>query len=796
MRNIFLCIIFLIPLLSNAQYRCQDVKNQRSISSQAPSLNYNAKSDSIDILHTSLELDMTNIAAKQMSAQASILIRSKLNNVSSIGLDLLKLQIDSISDKAGSPLSYSYNDTVLRVQLNSLSIGDSSTLNIFYHGQPKGDASGWGGFHYSNGYYFNLGVGFAANPHTYGRSWYPCFDNFVEHSTYSFKVESSSNHRVLCNGLLKSVDTLSNQNLVWTYEMGSPIPSYLVSVALSTYEVLSDTIQAKNAILPIELFAKAADTSNLKSSFRNLKPSFHSLENSFGEYSWEKLGYAMTTTGAMEHSTSIHYPINLANGSLGGEDIMVHELAHHWFGNKITCETDLDMWINEGMAEYCSHLYREDLYGRTDYLNTVAGNAYIVLRTAHLNDDGYKAIQGLDHAYVYGTHVYQKGAMVGHNLRAYMGDSLFFSSLSLLLEQNKYQNLSTQSFKDGLENISGLNLSDFFDQWVLNPGFSQVSIDSIVSGPNSNNNLFSSHITIGKRSWQSPNGFTNLPVDISFFSAQGDTTNRTVKLSQDKENFTFNDLDFEPVFALANYSRRILGSSTYDHYKIKANQFPLRRYADIRLSINSIVDSAELIAVHHFGNPKGKIPAWADFNTGDRYWTIRGINTQNLSFGGRIDYNANANGFDQRLCATSEDSLVILFREDATKDWELYKNQQKVDIGSNTNGIGYFLLDTMITGEYTLANSGQTISIIEEEIKEEPSIQVYPNPNNGKLKLLLNYSEKGSYPLEIYDLSGKLVHDTILNHQGNKETYEINLGNLKGQFFLQVLDQSKWIFVY
>ncbi|MDZ7846203.1 MAG: M1 family aminopeptidase [Owenweeksia sp.] len=69
--------------------------------------------------------------------------------------------------------------------------------------------------------------------------------------------------------------------------------------------------------------------------------------------------------------------------------------AHHWWGNLVTCQTDADMWINEGMAEYCSHLYLEDLIGRQRYLNEVRKNAYFVLEEAHVRDHGYRAIRGL-----------------------------------------------------------------------------------------------------------------------------------------------------------------------------------------------------------------------------------------------------------------------------------------------------------------------------------------------------------------------------------------------------------------
>ena len=114
------------------------------------------------------------------------------------------MQIDSVSLNS-SLLTYSYNDTLLRVNLlTSLNTTDTLNLIVYYQGAPQGDPAGWGGFSFSGNYAYNLGVGFGAKPHNYGRVWFPCFDNFVEKSAYEFNIITSTTKTSFCNGALIS----------------------------------------------------------------------------------------------------------------------------------------------------------------------------------------------------------------------------------------------------------------------------------------------------------------------------------------------------------------------------------------------------------------------------------------------------------------------------------------------------------------------------------------------------------------------------------------------------------------
>ena len=245
------------------------------------------------------------------------------------------------------------------------------------------------------------------------------------------------------NGILSKVDTLGNGDLVWKWEGQAPIPSYLVSMAVSDYFKQTWTHDGKS----FEIYGRAQDTINMRAGFVHLTEIYDAFVKEFGPYLFEKVGYAMTITGAMEHAGMVHLPRNLANANLAGEDIIAHELAHMWFGNGITTLTAEDMWINEGFAEFGSHLYEESVYGPSTYIETVQNNQSLVLKQAYANDGGHLALGGVNQDQTYGTHTYQKGAMVAHNLREFLEDSLFSFGMKQLIASNTFGNYNAEGLK-------------------------------------------------------------------------------------------------------------------------------------------------------------------------------------------------------------------------------------------------------------------------------------------------------------------------------------------------------------
>ena len=341
-------------ILSQHPMGCQNFKSLMCSKSHEKSLMPDTRSDSIDILHMDLYFDFFEIDG-ELNANASIQIEALVDDVQDIRLDLLDLEIDSVWI-GGESVSFDYDGELLRLDFESaLNTGDSEEIRVFYQGMPQTDSGGFGGFYFSGQFAYNIGVGFVADPHNFGRAWFPCFDNFVERFTVDFDVLTDSEHKAVCNGEELETEVVGTDSLLFHWTMNEGIPSYLVAMAVGEFDPLEwEFISINGSTIPVLLAAVPEDSADVEGSFEHLENAFDSFESYYGEYRWNKVGFAFVpfNSGAMEHATNIAYPRSLTNGLLTYETLMAHELSHHWWGDLITCSTAEDMWINEGMASF------------------------------------------------------------------------------------------------------------------------------------------------------------------------------------------------------------------------------------------------------------------------------------------------------------------------------------------------------------------------------------------------------------------------------------------------------------
>lgn len=747
------------------------------------------RSDSFDIIHTSVALDLTAISSRNFSAQAELSFVPKVPGRKDLNLDLLKFQIDSLAllqAPTGNygPLSYRYNDTLLRVDFKrNLPVGDTFKIAIHYSGYPQGDASGWGGFHAAQGYFYNLGVGFAADPHSFGRAWFPCFDNFVERCSFSLETLSRLPRRSFLSGDSLRFQMLNGDTILSRSELQQAIPSYLVSFALSNYEIIKDTVRGQNGVIDILLAAKPADTANLRSSFRNLKAVFRSFEDYFGPYQWPRIGYVLTTQGAMEHATSIHMPISLVDGSLNGEDIIAHELAHHWFGNLVTCTSADDMWFNEGMAEYCSHLYEETLYGQQAYADVTRENAFNVINIAHQRDRGYRSLYALPHDLVYGYHVYQKGAMMAHNLRFQMGDSLFFASWQKLFRRNAYSALNTAQIRDNIISYSGLaRLDDFWRDWIYAPGLPQFSVhnwqwDAARS---------EAAVEIKHRLHQAPALYQNVQVDLTAFNAQGDRINIPV-LHSGKTSQHQIALPWRPVAILASYSGRSLTATLKDEWLIDSLQVQRGIYTDVIVGVDRFQDSGRVIILDHRAPPEKQATNPFQFRlNAQHYWTVQKIGLKNTKVNLSFPFNGSSRGLDGNLMQNGNDSLQLWYRAKGSDIWSTVAHSKST--GSPASRIGTMVVNDFKSGDYVLVNSKENLAANQAELG--PGFSLFPNPTKGYLRIKRAREREKPSEVKILTLDGRLISTHVWQEDKNRQMQiELN-AQWRGQYVLICIDEA------
>ena len=180
----------------------------------------------------------------------------------------------------------------------------------------------------------------------------------------------------------------------------------------------------------------------------------------------------------MEHAGNIAYPIYALDGTTNNETLYAHELSHMWWGDLVTCRTPEDMWLNEGWASFCEAVFLECLYGKSAYTKDIQSKLETVMLSAPKSDGAFYPISGVPHDATYGTHVYKKGAVVAHTLRTMMGDSAFFVACKYYLKAHQYGNASSEDLLQYFQLYTPINLTDFFNNWVYNPGYEDIAIES------------------------------------------------------------------------------------------------------------------------------------------------------------------------------------------------------------------------------------------------------------------------------------------------------------------------------
>ncbi len=753
-------VFILLSSMLSAQNNCQQLK--QAVVASIYNSPENLRSDTFNILKYTIALTIGTSTNQQIGGYTDVRFVPKINNRTFIRLDLLKMQIDSVRE-GNSPRTYAYNDTLLKINFGSpKNTTDTSVLRIYYHGQPVIDQTGWGGFYFDNTqgaeYAYNLGVGFGAKPHNYGRVWFPCFDNFVERSKYEYQIKTDVARRAYCNGTL-TADVVNNATRTCTWKLNEEIPTYLASVAVAQYTQVNWSVNAAQGPLPIILAAHANDTAAIKAGFVNLPAAILGFEHYYGPYKWNRVGYAMVpfSSGAMEHATNITFPKGLTSQAYEA-DLMAHELAHHWWGNLVTCETQEDMWINEGWATYSSFMFTEWKYGRAAYRAKMMAQHEQLLHFLH-KKEGFRAISGVPHSLTYGDHVYKKGADVAHTLRGYLGDSLFFLGLKSVMLTKQYQSMNSQEFQILLQNTTGMPMSAFFNAWVFGKGWSHFAIDSVrflSAGPSAALAI----VSVQQKLYGAQAYHNNVPLRLTFFDALWHRHDTKVMMSGQAMTFTVN-VPFTPVYTALNFEGEINDATTFETNVIKSVGNLVYPTGKALLLVQQPGSDSSLVRiVHHFVKPDPfKNNPGQCLLSNQRYWTVEGLLSPGFHAKIRFNYDgtkgtSGANTYlDTLLTRVNNDSIALFFRKDARDDWRWMKNVFKTKAGAKT---GYIELDSVQLGEYAFANLADTVSMHLPQPTLKTGYKVYPNPASGTLHIETE-SVQGKTEITLINAEGKIV---------------------------------------
>ncbi len=709
----------------------------------------NLRSDTLDVVHYDIDLNMTQISTQNISGSCEITLVSLMDNVDHVTLDLTALTVDSV--KVGNlNTTFSHLGDKLTVNLpQDLQTSNEVTLKVYYHGIPTQDTT-WGGFYFNSGYAFNLGVAFDAQPHNFGRVWFPCFDNFVERSKFDFHVLTNFGKTAYCNGIRQSLEVVGTDSLLTHWAIQEEIPTYLACVAVGNYtEALSSFPSIQGMDIPIYLIAQANDTTDMKNSMVNLNNCLMGFENRFGPYLWSKVGYCAVpfNGGAMEHATSIAYPLFAIDGTLAYETLYAHELSHHWFGDLVTCRNADDMWLNEGWARYCEAIFTENLYGQNEFINYVRDNHKDVLFNAHRDDGGRYPVSGVPSQITYGSHVYNKGADVAHSLRGYMGDEAFFEGLRYYLDFYAFDDVSSADLRDAMQLYTPADLNSFFENWVFNVGFTECRVDHLSVSGNT------AQIEISQYGHYAPELYTNLPLKLTLLDANGATESYQAMVSGSGLSQTVTlPNGFVPVAAFLNdddkVSLAVLGEQRIIS-SVGSNDFD---FAEMDIDINSLGgnDSLFLRIENHFAqaDPYSSTPEY--YISSDRWWNVVFADNPEIDIDATIRYYGGSTGsqyidplFFQYLQDNNlnESGILLFYRPDGLSEWEIWGDYNLVTAPGLTNWLGRIDINGIKPGHYAWGvpmgniNVGETISGVVRITNGNEGIRISNGNNRGQAEV-------------------------------------------------------------
>ena len=505
------------------------VEAEMKSASSFQNLRVNPNTLNYDVTHHDLRFTINpDTTTPFISGVVSTTFRA-LSNMTTVTFDMATaLAVSSVSMN-GMGLTFTQSNYELNINLpTTLSTGTTATVIITYAGSPpQAEAAFTRSTHAGTPVIYTLSEPFGA------RDWWPCKQDLNDKiDSFDIYITCPSAYIGVSNGLLQS-STTSGGNTTRHYRHNYPIPAYLISLNVTnyvTYNIQAGLGTVQNPFFPINNYLyPEGNTTTVQTAINQTVPVMNVFEEKFGFYPYrnEQYGHVQFSWGGgMEHTTM---------SSMGGwsRSLIAHELAHQWFGDKITCGTWRDIWLNEGFAEYLAGLVVESLDGPASFISwkttkinniTTASNGALYLTEA----------EALNVSRIFSSRItYNKGSMVVHMLRWKMGDANFYQAVRNYLNDSNlaFGYAITADLKAHLEAVHGASLSEFFSDWVYMQGYPTYTITAQNWGAGQ------AKITVSQTQSDPSVTYFEMPLEIRLSGAGGATQDVIVNHTANGQQF-------------------------------------------------------------------------------------------------------------------------------------------------------------------------------------------------------------------------------------------------------------------
>ncbi len=486
-----------------------------------------------------------------------------LSNMTTVTFDFAN-QLTASSVKLGATnlafVENTNNELIITLPATQTT-GTSATVEINYSGIPP--ANGFDSFvqttHNGSPIIWTLSEPFGA------RDWWPCKQDLNDKiDAIDVYVTAPSQYVSVSNGIETEAPVINGANKTTHFHHGYPIPAYLIAIAVTNYQIYNQTAGTAPNTFPIVNYIYPENYASSVVDLDQTLEIMNLFETLFEPYPFrnEKYGHAQFSWGGgMEHTT-VSFMYNF------DRQLIAHEMGHQWFGDKVTCGTWKDIWLNEGFATYLAALVVENLDGVDAFVTEKAGMIdYITSSPAgnvYLTD-----AQATNVNRIFDSRLsYNKGAMVLEMLRFKLGDALFFQGVRNYLSNANYayKYAVTTDFKTQMETVYGQSLTEFFNDWIYNQGYPTYAITA------QNWGVGQAKFVINQTQSDFSVSYFEMPVPVRIFGAGGQQADLVLNNTSNGQilitnvPFPITSVEFDPQRRLiaAASSTVTLGNQNFD----------------------------------------------------------------------------------------------------------------------------------------------------------------------------------------------------------------------------------------
>lgn len=505
----------------------------------------------------------------------------------SLRLDAKGMDIQQIAMvKAGKlvPLKYIYEDSLyLHIKLDKkYKGGEQYVVFIAYTSKPDLLHDKPGQKLDGKGLYFVNPRGTEADKPTQiwtqgeavaSSCWFPTIDEPGQKTTQQLSMTVPSKYTTLSNGLLISQKTNADGTRTDTWKQKLPHSPYLFMMAIGDFKIYKDKWRNKevNYYLEPKYFPYA------KAVFGQTPEMMEFFSKALGvDFPWEKYSQVVVRDyplGAMENSSATllgeyvqKSPWQLVDDPNGtGGTTIAHELFHQWFGDLVTCESWSNETLNESFAVFGEKYWNEKKYGKDDGDDKRYEELQAYLNNKSAPNQNLVPFYYSDSEGINGSNIYDKGGLVLHMMRSYLGDDAFFKGLGLYLKTRSFKSGEVQDLRLAMEEISGKDMNWFFNQWYYGAGHPILDITYKWDESTKTEQVFIAQNQQGQ--------IFQLPVAVDLYVG-GKAVRHHVWLSQAKDTLTFKlagrpdliNVDAEKILLAEKTDHKTLTELVYQYH--------------------------------------------------------------------------------------------------------------------------------------------------------------------------------------------------------------------------------------